>query len=409
MSLCRYLPTPSDRMGVLWTLLSVKGAVVLEYGPAGTTHFSVSMYGQMGVEPNQSLFTTHLSEDDIIMGDVTRLEEAIKEIDSGYHPEVIFVVSSSVTSIIGTDIKGVCNYMKEEISARLIPVDTGGFKGDYSLGMREGYQLLVKSFATEAVEKEDATYNILGASGCDYRMKSDLWEIKSLMEEGFGYKVNAILGMDSSVQTLKKLGAAKVNLVLREEALEAAGYLEATYGIPYVYGAPYGYEGTNQWLRQITEATGTPAGQEILGKLRMRMMNTAGYKMYASMYAHKENRPQAVIVGDVNRIQGFSQILDEVCIPVTLKISNHSLAGFDTQDVIKPAKEKEKIRLLKEKKYSLVFGDDISLYLCDDSCETLVTSFPLIRSKQIAEHMPLVGIRGMDYILEAVDRYYGRL
>lgn len=409
MSLCRYLPTPSDRMGVIWTLLSAKGAVVLEYGPAGTTHFSVSMYGQMGVEPNQSLFTTHLSEDDIIMGDVTRLEEAIKEVDEGYHPEVIFVVASSVTSIIGADIKGVCNYMKNEINARLIPVDTGGFKGDYSLGMREGYRLLVKSFAVEEVDKKEASYNILGASGCDYRMKSDLWELQSLMEDGFSYKLNTVLGMDSSVKALQELGAAQVNLVLREEALEAAKYLEETYGIPYVYGGPYGYEGTAQWLQKVAETVGKPVNQELMMKLRMRKMNTAGYKMYASMYAHKENRPQAVIVGDVNRIQGFSEIFNEVCIPVTLKISNHSLAGFETPDIIKPATEREKIRLLKEKKYSLVFGDDISLYLCDDTCEKLVTSFPLVTSKQIAEHMPLMGIRGMDYILEAVDRYYGRL
>ncbi len=409
MSLCRYLPTPSDRMGVIWTLLSAKGAVVLEYGPAGTTHFSVSMYGQMGVEPNQSLFTTHLSEDDIIMGDVTRLEEAIREIDEGYRPEVIFVVSSSVTSIIGADIKGVCNYMEREVNARLIPVDTGGFKGDYSLGIREGYNLLTKSFATGKTERKEATYNVLGASGCDYRMRSDLWELRSLMKEGFSYTEHAILGIDSSVAALKELGAAAVNLVLREEALEAAKYLEKTYGTPYVYGAPYGYEGTSRWLKKVSDSIGAPVNPELLAKLRMRKMNIAGYKMYASMYAHKENRPQAVIVGDANRIYGLSEVMEEVCIPVTLKISNHSLAGFEAEDIMKPSKEREKIDLLKEKSYSLVFGDEISLYLCNESCEKMVVSFPLIRSKQIAEHMPLIGIRGMDYLLEAVDRYYSRL
>ena len=85
------------------------------------------------------------------------------------------------------------------------------------------------------------------------------------------------------------------------------------------------------------------------------------------------------------------------------------MAGFDAGDMIKPAKEREKIELLKGMPYSLVLGDDISLYLCDESCEKVVTAFPLIRSKQIAEHMPFMGIRGMDYLLEAVDRYYGRL
>ena len=35
MSLCRYLPVPSDRMAVMWTLLTVGDAVVLEYGGGG--------------------------------------------------------------------------------------------------------------------------------------------------------------------------------------------------------------------------------------------------------------------------------------------------------------------------------------------------------------------------------------
>lgn len=32
MSLCRYLPVPSDRMGIIWSLLSVKDSIILEYG-----------------------------------------------------------------------------------------------------------------------------------------------------------------------------------------------------------------------------------------------------------------------------------------------------------------------------------------------------------------------------------------
>ena len=104
MSLYRYLPTPSDRMGLIWALLTAPGAIVLEYGPAGTTHYSVGSYGAMGLEPNQKIFTTHLGQEDVVMGDVSRLEEAIRELDQNYAPNVIFVVSSAVISVIGTDI-----------------------------------------------------------------------------------------------------------------------------------------------------------------------------------------------------------------------------------------------------------------------------------------------------------------
>ncbi|HML48945.1 MAG TPA: nitrogenase component 1, partial [Clostridia bacterium] len=148
MSLCRYLPIPSDRMGILWSLLSIEDGVILEYGPAGTTHFSMSLFGELGIDQENRLFTTHMSEDDVVMGDVTRLEEALVEVDRAYAPEVIFIVASSVSAVIGTDLRGVCAYMQEKVSAKLIALEQGGFRGDYSVGLREIYKLL----AEEVVE-----------------------------------------------------------------------------------------------------------------------------------------------------------------------------------------------------------------------------------------------------------------
>lgn len=409
MSLCRYLPVPSDRMGVIWTLLSLKDAVVLEYGPAGTTHYSVGMYSAMGVEPAQSLFTTHLGEDDIIMGDVTRLEEAIREIDTAYKPKIIFIVASAVTSIIGTDIKGVCNYMQNEVNAKLITVDTGGFKGDYTLGMKEGYNLIVNTLVCDAAVKEKNTYNILGASGYSYRMKSDLWEINSLIEEAFSYKLNSILGINSSISAIENLGAAEINLVLRAEALPAAEYLKEKFGTPYVYGMPYGYSGTHNWLDNISKLINVPVADGLIRKLKMRMMGSAGYKMYASMYQSKGKSPKAVIIGDYDQIKGFSKIFEEINLPVELKISAHSLSGLEAEDIVKPDTEKEKIELLKSVHHGIVLGDEVSLYLCDADCEKIVTAFPIVYQSQTAEHLPFAGIRGMDYILEAVDRYYSKL
>ncbi len=74
MSLVRFLPTPSDRMGILWTLLNIEGSVIVEYGPAGTTHFSMGLFGDLGIEQENRLFTTHMREEDVIMGDTSRLE-----------------------------------------------------------------------------------------------------------------------------------------------------------------------------------------------------------------------------------------------------------------------------------------------------------------------------------------------
>ena len=37
-------------MGILWSLLAIEDSVIVEYGPAGTTHFSMSLFGELGVD-----------------------------------------------------------------------------------------------------------------------------------------------------------------------------------------------------------------------------------------------------------------------------------------------------------------------------------------------------------------------
>lgn len=202
MSLVRFLPTPSDRMGIIWSLLAVQGAIVLEYGPAGTTHYSMGLYGGLGLHFQNRLFTTHMSEDDVVMGDVTRLEEAIIELDKSYAPKVIFVVASSVTAVIGTDIKGVCRYMQNEVKAKLVAFEQGGFRGDYSVGLAETYKLLVRNLPQKDAAQEAGVYNIIGASAWRYRMASDIWEVKSLLGEALGLRCNACLCCDTSVDEL---------------------------------------------------------------------------------------------------------------------------------------------------------------------------------------------------------------
>ncbi len=72
----RYLPTPSDRMGLLWTLLTIKDGVILELVlPVLPTIVWVHFWIWNSMRGN--LYCTHIDEDNIIMGDTARFEEAI--------------------------------------------------------------------------------------------------------------------------------------------------------------------------------------------------------------------------------------------------------------------------------------------------------------------------------------------
>ena len=407
MSLVRFLPTPSDRMGIIWSLLAVQGAIVLEYGPAGTTHYSMGLYGGLGLRFQNRMFTTHMSEDDVVMGDVTRLEDAIVELDKSYAPKVIFVVASSVTAVIGTDIKGVCRYMQNEVKAKLVAFEQGGFRGDYSIGLAETYKLLVRNLPKKDVAQEAGVYNIIGASAWRYRMASDIWEVKSLLDEALGLSCNACLCYDTSVEELENMGLAQVNIVLGNEGLAAAKYLQEKFGTPYVYAVPYGYNGTLSFLAQVGEAVGREPDSMVLQRLRMKEKSLSRLSLFAMMGNNKPRK--AVVKGDYDMVQGVSAFLEQGGITVLHKMCAHSLKAIvePAADVEAYAEESDWLQVIRGLQDTLILADDVALLQADADNMKVLISAPFMNSA-VATHMPFMGEKGADFLLEQMQAYCRR-
>lgn len=396
-------------MAVMWSLIPIKNTVLLEYGPAGTTHFGAGLYSSFGISLENSLFTTHISEDDVIMGDVTRLEKSIVEIDENYHPDVIFVVASAVVAVIGTDIKGVCQYMQEKVKAKLICFDDGGFGGDYTIGLQNTYTLLTKQFALhKEVSTNKHTYNILGASAASYRIRSDVWEIQNMMKSAFNMTHHAVLGLECTIEQLEHMGTAAINIVLRKEAIPAAKLLEETYGTPYVYQAPYGYKATLEWLQKIANLTSQTIETSFQTKLEKKMNDAKQIQQIIQM---TRIHPIASIIGDYDNILGFQDFFEEFGFEIDQKICSHPLktSDADDQEMSYYKVEKEKIDTLKSVQRQLVFGDDVSLNMCDNSNRKVCTGFPFLGRTQVATHLPFMGEKGTDYLVEVIREYFSSI
>ena len=407
MSLVRFLPTPSDRMGIIWSLLAVQGAIVLEYGPAGTTHYSMGLYGGLGLRFQNRMFTTHMSEDDVVMGDVTRLEDAIVELDKSYAPKVIFVVASSVTAVIGTDIKGVCRYMQNEVKAKLVAFEQGGFRGDYSIGLAETYKLLVRNLPKKDVAQEAGVYNIIGASAWRYRMASDIWEVKSLLDEALGLSCNACLCCDTSVEELEDMGLAQVNIVLGNEGLAAAKYLQEKFGTPYVYAVPYGYNGTLSFLAQVGEAVGREPDSMVLLRLQTKEKSLSKLSLFTMMGNNKPKK--AVVKGDYDLVQGVSAFLEQGGITVLHKMCAHSLKAIaePAADVEAYAEESDWLQVIRGLQDTLILADDVALLQADADNMKVLISAPFMNSA-VATHLPFMGEKGADFLLEQMQAYCRR-
>ena len=91
MQLCKYYPIANDRMGAIWTLASIKGACVIEFGPAGTTHYAIEGIGSLNGKHEANIYSTHMDQSDVTFGKYDRLEQAIMEVDENIKPKYIFV------------------------------------------------------------------------------------------------------------------------------------------------------------------------------------------------------------------------------------------------------------------------------------------------------------------------------
>lgn len=282
MALIRNFPVPSDRMAIISTLLNIEDAVVLEYGPEGTTHFSMNFFNKLGQDYPDRLFTTGVDDSDIIMGSTEHLERGILELDTLYSPKAIFVLTSSVTSIIGTDIAGICDSLQSKVQSRLIPVNTSGLGADYSAGLRKIYLQLAELFVQPDAAKQKGRYNILGASPLHYRAESDICEITRLLREGFGCELLHCLAMNMTTEALAELSSAELNIVLTAEAVPSAEYLQSVTGTPYVYLPPYGYSQTKEFLNSVAAVIGQPVKEAMLQRLEEKTQTENAFKVSAA-------------------------------------------------------------------------------------------------------------------------------
>ena len=402
MALIRNFPVPSDRMAIISTLLNIEDAVVLEYGPEGTTHFSMNFFNKLGLDYPDRLFTTGVDDSDIIMGSTEHLERGILELDALYSPKAIFVLTSSVTSIIGTDIAGICDSLKDKVQCRLVPVNTSGLGADYSAGLRKIYLQLAELFAQPDVAKQRGCYNILGASPLHYRAESDVCEIARLLREGFGYELLHCLAMNTTTEALAELGSAELNIVLTAEAVPSAEYLQSVTGTPYVYLPPYGYSQTTEFLNSVAAVIGQPVKEAMLQRLAEKNRRL---KMLLNSPLLSRTPGTVFLKGDYDTVKGLGAFFKELKFNVAHSVCTHKITGTAAEGIEYFKEEKEYLQLLKDIRHCLVMADDDTVAQADMTNFKVCVSHPCYSHRTIAKHLPFMGERGADMLFEYIQQY----
>ena len=389
------LPIPNGRMGLLLTICGIKNTAIIEYGPSGTTHFAMDFLRGTGENIN-NLYCAHIEEKDILFGSTKKLEKAILELDSKNIFKYIFVVSTSITELIGIDLENCCELIEDKVKAKLVPVTK--YSNDITFGIKKGLELLIKSQKLNSNLSKNK-FNIIGITKEECYFKSNQKSIENLMEEFFKLKLNCNLGCSSTIEEIENFLEAKINIVTRIEGLEIAKYLKEKYDIPYTLVNFYSFKNVEESLKNIEIALNKERisylSQDDKGRIE-KLKTFFKYKLDGV-------KLNVLIAGNYFECYGLTKILEEdLGIEVSEIVVNHELSllhkeylkGFEVRLINRRDWE-------EKERYDIVLGDEEILNALNYKVGIRVSN-PNISARFFSNENSFMGIEGILKIGERI-------
>lgn len=250
------IPRSTCRLfGTIKALSTIKNAIILVHGPKGCVYHINYILGMRGDRPSE-IFSTCLDEHDVIFGAEEKLKRAIVELDSTFHPDLLFVLSCCASGIIGEDVNAAVQ--GAPVVSKAIAIDSGGFEGDHAGGLRDCLAKIAAALAGSTGDSLSRTVNLIGV----LRSGPDLSEIQHILASS-GIKVNAVFTAGLQKEELTRMGDVALNVVLCEASGRgAAEVLLQKFGTPYIITSlPIGARQTDIFLETILSALSLSASE----------------------------------------------------------------------------------------------------------------------------------------------------
>lgn len=235
MGLVKGMPSPSSRMGIALGYSGVKGLAVLELGTMGHTLYQYKHFSIKDQSVRCNYYSTHMNEQDIIMGSANRLERAVVALIQKEVVEAIAVIPSSLGEIIGIDLAAEIDLLKTVLTIKkpLFSVDKGGLQYTFEDGLETALITLIQQLVEPSeLSCEMGTFNILG--GFHFNgLPLDVDRIKERLEKQTNGKCRSLIPLQTSIQDLRSCTRAAFNLVIGQDGILAAKWLEKNFQIPF--------------------------------------------------------------------------------------------------------------------------------------------------------------------------------
>ncbi|MEW5763212.1 MAG: nitrogenase component 1 [Bacillota bacterium] len=317
-------------IGAMWAVLGVHRAIPFVQGAQGCTTYARYTFCRIFKEP-ATIATASFHEDAAVFGGRRNLVEGIRNLVVRYWPEVIGVVTTCSSEIMGDDIASFLKEARARLRAEvgpekaeqiaLVQINTPSFAGSHV----EGYDRAAKAFLqTLATGRDTPRLRVNIIPGLLY--PGDIREIKHILRE-MGIEATILFDISDTLDApleppqripyyppggtrlaeIKEMGNACATIALQADAGgSGAVYLERKFGIPAVVGpTPVGVAATDALLRHISRFT----GRDIPATLRVergRLVDAMADTFHHTMMK------RVAIFGDPDIVAGVTRFVCEL-------------------------------------------------------------------------------------------------
>ena len=244
--LCVYIPPfAADYSGVCSVFFDFDCLTAINDANCCTAHY-VSYDEPRWTDNRKTTFCTSLRTIDAILGNDNKVVKQISEASKYLESEMIAVVGTPVPALIGMDMDGIAHEIEAATGKVTFGFNTTGFDY-YNKGIVLAGKNLFERFACSEIEVVPHSLNILGITPIDFGNVGNDQDLRNYFQNS-GWTVNGCYFMGTSLDEVKRVGAAEVNLAVTSSGLELAKYLEAQFGTPYVAACPAGNRHANYVL-----------------------------------------------------------------------------------------------------------------------------------------------------------------
>ncbi len=239
-------------------LSGIRDAAIVSHAPIGCAADSIgaNVQNKWGNRVrnweyhNVKFICSNMTEEDTVFGAVNKLREAVREAYRRFNPKAIFVTTSCASAIIGEDINGILDELRQELPIPLAPVFCEGFRSKvWASGFDAAYHAILTWIVKPPQQKTNGV-NMINFRGS---AKETITEILAR----FGLRP-VFIAPFSTIEELSKTSESVATISI---CGTLGGYfgngLEEHYGVPYVKSMqPHGIAGMDSWLRGLGKAAG---------------------------------------------------------------------------------------------------------------------------------------------------------